>query len=206
MENLPPPLSSSPSSPSLPPPSPYQSPVSPTFTAPEMNPYAPPRAELDVRMAEVDLADAYETASKGKRFLNYVIDRVTIYAGIIGLAYIIGTLEGLGYVDGFSLWLEEMSGLTDMALTALLSVLYYAGMEMLWGRTLGKIITGTKVISTAGTKPGFLAILGRSLARYVPFEPFSMLGSAAWHDSWSGTQVIDLRRKNTTARTRPYFR
>jgi len=42
---------------------------------------------------------------------------------------------------------------------------------------------------------GFLQVLGRNLARLIPFEPISFLGSTrtSWHDRLSGTRVITLR-------------
>lgn len=168
----------------------------PVLTEEAINPYAPPQTESVPDPSTVDLLEAYETASRGKRFLNYVVDRVAIYGVIFVMSIILGTAEGLGYIDGFVDWLNNLGAFEDLVITSAISVVYYWVMESIWGRTLGKLITGTKVINDAGLPAQPLAILGRSLARYVPFEPFSMLGSAAWHDSWSGTQVIDLRNKS----------
>ncbi|CAN0592803.1 unnamed protein product, partial [Laminaria digitata] len=38
-------------------------------------------------------------------------------------------------------------------------------------------------------------LLGRTAARFVPFEAFSFLGGDAtgWHDRWSNTRVVRLR-------------
>ena len=60
------------------------------------------------------------------------------------------------------------------------------------GQSIGKMITGTIVVTEDGQKPSFGQILGRSFARIVPFEPFSFLGNDAsgWHDKWSETKVI----------------
>lgn len=170
----------------------------PVLLEEERNPYAPPKTESVPDPLTVDLLESYELASKGKRFLNYVVDRAAIYGLLVVLGGVLGVAEGMGYIEGFSEWLDNLGGLANMLLTGLFSVVYYWIMESVWGRTLGKLVTGTKVISDAGLPARPLAILGRSLARYVPFEPFSMLGSAAWHDSWSGTQVIDLRKKTSS--------
>jgi hypothetical protein len=40
----------------------------------------------------------------------------------------------------------------------------------------------------------FSQILGRTFSRFVPFEPFSFLGSGhGWHDRWSDTRVVRTR-------------
>lgn len=69
--------------------------------------------------------------------------------------------------------------------------------EALFQRTLGKMITGTCVVRADGTKPTFGQIVGRSFARFIPFEAFSFLGGkgfpVGWHDSLSGTRVITTR-------------
>jgi len=81
--------------------------------------------------------------------------------------------------------------------------LYYVIFETLWQRTLGKFITGTKVVTATGSKPTFDAIGIRTLARYVPFEPLSVWSERVlgWHDRWTGTYVIKASRfggKETT--------
>lgn len=70
-------------------------------------------------------------------------------------------------------------------------------MEYYLGRTLAKYITGTKVISIDGEKPTFMQILGRTFSRIVPFDALSFLGENGWHDSWSDTRVIDIKKYTT---------
>jgi hypothetical protein len=69
---------------------------------------------------------------------------------------------------------------------------YYFAFETLWQRTPGKFITGTKVLTYDGTKPAAKTIALRTMVRFVPFEPLSLLGKEAygWHDKWSGTVVV----------------
>ena len=47
-----------------------------------------------------------------------------------------------------------------------------------------------------GRTPRFPQILGRSLARLIPFEAFSFFGAlgVGWHDSFSNTRVIRTRK------------
>ena len=74
---------------------------------------------------------------------------------------------------------------------------YYIVFEAAFGWTFAKLITGTRVIRVDGTKPKVPQILGRTLARFIPFEPFSVLFSDSklgWHDSLSNTRVVSVRR------------
>ena len=73
--------------------------------------------------------------------------------------------------------------------------LYYTVFEAAAGRTLGKFVTGTKVVDQYGNKPSTKDAFLRSLSRFVPFEPFSFLGNTArgWHDTWTNTYVVNAR-------------
>lgn len=69
---------------------------------------------------------------------------------------------------------------------------YYLFLESIFGITIGKMITGTKVVSKEGYKADGTSILARTICRLVPLEAFSFLGddSSGWHDKWSGTKVV----------------
>jgi uncharacterized RDD family membrane protein YckC len=71
---------------------------------------------------------------------------------------------------------------------------YYFLCEATTGRTVGKLVSGTRVVTESGGKPTTLQILQRTLSRMVPFEPFSFFGpSTGWHDRWSKTRVVMAR-------------
>ena len=63
------------------------------------------------------------------------------------------------------------------------------------GRTIAKFITRTRAVNEDGTRITARTAILRSLARWVPFEVFSALGSPCypWHDRWTKTYVIDER-------------
>lgn len=159
---------------------------------PMQNPYAPPSAPLEVLGGEVIEAQ-FPEASSGKRFLNLLIDRLAITGVAMVLGAAVGVLEQLGVVSGWLSWLTSLNTLEDMLVTAVLGVVYYTTFETLCGLTIGKLITGSKVITTQGTRPALGTIFRRSLTRIIPFEPFSFLGDSRWHDRWSGTCVVDVR-------------
>jgi uncharacterized RDD family membrane protein YckC len=146
-----------------------------------VNPYAAPNAELSAPAPET--AAALNDASGGARLLNLVIDAIVIgllrYGLGVALALTGGRAEGLS---------PKLIGLG-------ITLAYYLLCEAMLGRTVGKLLTGTRVVTADGGQPRFAQILGRTAARFVPFEAFSFLGSTSgWHDRWSGTRVIRVRQ------------
>jgi uncharacterized RDD family membrane protein YckC len=163
--------------------------------SPEANPYAPPVTAVVPNISGYDLGEFYP-AGNGKRFLNFIIDRVAMVGVIVLLGVGGAVLEEAGVVH-FMAWLEQMNRLEEFLLEIVVSVGYYLALESMFGLSLGKLVTGTRVVNEHGRKPSLLAVLGRTLARLVPFEAFSFFGSrpGGWHDHWSGTMVIDVRNR-----------
>jgi len=120
-------------------------------------------------------------ASKGERFVNFLIDTMFIYLCLFGYLYL--------FADSLE---ESMSPTLLNTLYILILPSYWILLEYFLGKTLAKFITRTSVIAKNGGKPGFWKIVGRTLCRQIPFEPFSFLGSTpvGWHDSLSGTRVV----------------
>ncbi len=69
---------------------------------------------------------------------------------------------------------------------------YYAATEYFFQRSLGKVITRTVVVNRDDERPSLGAVLLRTLCRFLPLEPLSLLlnGKYTWHDSLSGTKVV----------------
>jgi uncharacterized RDD family membrane protein YckC len=137
-------------------------------------------------------------ASKGKRFANFIIDYIgqLIIGGAIGIAMaIISEITGdYEYVA----WIDTMGTLGEYALGIVILIVYYMVFETITGRTLGKYITNTKVLTEDGQKPEADKILYRTLSRMIPFEAFSFLGEEGrgWHDSIAKTVVVDVKKYN----------
>ncbi|MCO6463848.1 MAG: RDD family protein [Saprospiraceae bacterium] len=75
-------------------------------------------------------------------------------------------------------------------------VIYCLVLEGIFNRTLGKLVTGTIVISTRTfEKPSFGQILGRSFSRLIPFDGLSFISSNpwGWHDSIPNTMVTTVK-------------
>ena len=145
--------------------------------------YNAPQSELESQPTNMN----YHLATTGQRFINTIIDSVGSMIFMFLLIVIIGLIGSISVIDHIN----------ELVLSYFLMFLYYFVQEALWGRTLGKLITRTKVLTYEGDKPSFIQIVGRTLVRFVPFEAFSFLGGnglpRGWHDSWSGTKVISLK-------------
>lgn len=133
-------------------------------------------------------------ASTGKRFTNYIIDRLVntglLFLIIMGLMVIMPAFES---------WLNNINTIVDYLFTSVILVALYFGMELLTnGKTIGKYITKTRVVTESGGQPTQSQYFTRSLSRVVPFEAFSFLNDEAsgWHDKWSETMVIDEGESN----------
>jgi len=139
----------------------------------------------------------FETASKGKRFLNFILDNII---SRLVLTTIIGVI--LGFVlaifkFSFIIYDEITIRIIDFILGIIIVITYYTLTEFkLKGKSIGKFVTNTKVVMLDGSEPDLRTIHIRSWCRLIPFEPFSFLGSSnsGWHDTMSKTKVVDLTK------------
>jgi uncharacterized RDD family membrane protein YckC len=144
----------------------------------------------------VDVEPQLVQAGSGKRLANYFIDLILFYIlfFIAGMVIAVVSPESLENDTLFSnnIFLDRLFSL-------LLFGLYMSIVEGIFkGRTLGKLITGTKAVNADGSTISFSTALGRGFSRIVPFEPLSALGNPPypWHDKWTNTYVIDIRQSS----------
>ncbi len=135
-------------------------------------------------------------ASKGQRFLNYIIDLIAQYAiaFAVGItAVFVAELSGMyGFVD----WIQGMNTIEEYLLGAVILIIYYSIIEIIFAQSLGKAVTKTMVVMHDGSKPDSGTILRRTFCRLIPLNHFSFLGnpSRGWHDSISDTYVVDKQK------------
>ncbi len=131
-------------------------------------------------------------ASRGKRFANFIIDRIAFYIIFFALSMLVAMIIGPDILNSMA----NINRFQDYLLTALFMFVYYLLSESLMrGRTIGKLITKTRVVDEYGRVPDFSVTLKRTACRFVPFDAFSFLGDNGWHDDWSGTKVIEVSKK-----------
>lgn len=133
------------------------------------------------------MAGTYTEASHGKRFLNYIID---VIVSLILLVFVIIAFDILGLFMGVGSFLNNE--IVIQIISLLVMVLYYTVMEISFGKSIGKFLTRTQVVTMEeGVRPSLGKIVGRSFARLIPFDAVSFLFSGGWHDTLTGTVVVN---------------
>ena len=138
-------------------------------------------------LSDVEQQLFLQPASKSVRLANYVIDIIGFYVVI----FIAGVLLPQNVFVRDTLDGTTTSVIPNFLLSLSLFIGYYTLIEgATKGRSLGKLITGTVAAKQDGSAITWKDALMRSLCRMVPFEPFSALGYAPWHDKWTNTTVV----------------
>ena len=131
-------------------------------------------------------------ASKGQRFINFIIDLFVVYLITIGIGAAINIIGQL--MDNYKLsdWITSLTLIENIFFGLIVLFFYYAIMEMYLSRTFGKYFTKTLVVKHNGAKPKVKSIIVRTLVRMIVFEAFSFLNHNArgWHDTLSVTYVV----------------
>ena len=134
-------------------------------------------------------------ASTGQRFANYLIDVILFYGlfFVLGMVLVVISPSTLENIDtestGFSL--------LDRLISLIFYALYMGLVEGVFkGKSLGKLITGTKAVNMDGSKISFATAFARGCSRAVPFCVFSAFGTPCnpWQDKWTNTLVIDEKK------------
>ena len=148
--------------------------------------------EVQYKASKVDVV--LKSASAGKRFANFIIDLIVFMILAFGFGIVSAIVVLIIYPEAADT-IETEFEKYNLLFALVLRVAYYTVMEASSGRTIGKLLTGTRVVDKDGKTPGFNAVFLRSLARMVPFEAFSFLGTVprGWHDTWTDTWVIDAK-------------
>lgn len=136
-------------------------------------------------------------ANMGKRFLNYVIDLAFATVVIFFIFFLFGFISYVITWGANSESTEEISTMSPLVNQLIFLFLYvmilFITEKFSKGRSLGKWITGTKVVKRDGTDLTTDDLLKRNFSRAVPFDQLSFLGNVGWHDSWSDTRVVNLK-------------
>jgi uncharacterized RDD family membrane protein YckC len=155
------------------------------------NPYAAPSALVG---SDDALALPIHTAGRWRRLFNWAIDKVVILA----LWFVAVVLLVMAGADETVDWLENLNRWQEYLVSFPVVVLYYGVMEGLFGVTIGKLCTGTRVVDEHGRPVRLRTAFLRGLCRYIPFDAFSVLANndstvRAWHDSVPRTYVVMKR-------------
>lgn len=136
-------------------------------------------------------------ASQGKRFANYLIDYAAKFILSFSFFFIVASLDGIFGDGSIAFWLSEINKVQELFIGYIFVLVYYMFMETITpGRTIGKYITKTKVVTLTGERPQAESILKRTFSRMIPFDAFSFLeeNPRGWHDNLSETVVVDVKK------------
>jgi uncharacterized RDD family membrane protein YckC len=126
--------------------------------------------------------------SKLKRLVNFMIDSVTIgllsflvfyIMSYIFLKFKLSSRFGEGKLISIDVFL------------LIIAFMYYFISESMFGRTVGKYITSTKVVNSKGNIPSVISIFLRTIIRLIPLDSITYLfDSVVWHDKYSLTYLV----------------
>ena len=129
------------------------------------------------------------------RFVNCILDFIFIIVTIIVFTFLIIIIGNVFQWGIYRIWTEIGSDLGISGVYLSFAMFYYLVLEGLFGRSFGKFITGSVVVTENGVKPSFSLICVRTLCRLIPFDALSFLGKSGriWHDSLSNTYVVEKK-------------
>jgi uncharacterized RDD family membrane protein YckC len=147
-------------------------------------------------------------ASKSQRFLNFIIDRVFFLVIMLFFVLLLSLLAEFTGDYSWIEWLQNIDNLSDALVSILINLLYYFIFELAFGKTIGKFITGTMVVSKNNDELKASQVAYRTLSRIIPFEPFSFFGDVpiGWHDSNGNSLVVDVKKYNLEKQMRDSFK
>lgn len=162
----------------------------------EPDPYRPPAARIETR-----LPHEHAAAGRWRRFFNWAIDHAVlkVFWWVVGMSYV-AWCAFRGDDPRDAVWrYEHLSFGWRYACGLVATATYYLLMEGLFGFTIGKLATGTRVVDEQGGRPTWRQWLIRTAMRFVPLEPLSAFGEKnseprPWHDTVAKTRVVRLRR------------
>lgn len=162
------------------------------------NPYGAPIAPIEAELPSERLP--IEAAGRWRRFFGFVIDYVVnlIFSFVVAIPYVLYLYWQGGEAGLFAVLDGEQNVILDYVLGLVSMLVYYVVLEAWFGWTIGKLVTGTRVVNAQGGRPTWGQVVGRTFGRFIPFEPFSLLFASdddrrGWHDKLSKTYVVRRR-------------
>lgn len=122
-----------------------------------------------------------KTADKGTRLGNLLIDFFVFF--ILAMFHLTPLFTIFPTLDDNSTFFNVYFSFLYFS--------YYFFFEYTLGRTPGKYITQTMVVTFNGNKPSLKSIVIRSICRLIPYDSFSYIfGFTGLHDTISRTTVV----------------
>jgi uncharacterized RDD family membrane protein YckC len=123
--------------------------------------------------SSASIAAGYDFSIVVRRWLGAWIDFVVLLSFLVVPDYVLGNET---YRATLAIWLTLLAA-------------YFPVAEMLFGKTVGKLVTRTRVVNEAGRRPSFLQAIVRTLFRVIEVNPLLVGGLPA------GIAVVASRSK-----------
>jgi uncharacterized RDD family membrane protein YckC len=141
----------------------------------------------DIEKEEAQSATPMILASTGQRFMTFLLDSIFIFV--------------FGFIFALAIALfgspDTIKNMNKLVFGIALTLIYYVPQEAFWGRTLGKLIAGTKAVSENGAALVSTQALLRTICRHIPFDALSFFGGggrpSGWHDRIARSKVISIK-------------
>ena len=134
-------------------------------------------------MTKMTIDHTPNSATSLQRLIHFIIDLTIWLALYLAVAFL------LDQYLSFSSY--TVNYIYSISLGLVLFLGYYCLLEYYFQRTLGKLLTGTKVADVGGDKIGFKTIFIRTISRLIPIDIFYYLFSkTGLHDRLSATLVV----------------
>ena len=145
---------------------------------------------LDI--SEMNHVKKHPIASRDLRFINHIIDGFIT----LGISVFIAIVLFYLFSSDSNLFFNSEEGsfrIFSYVIVGLTTIIYYITSEsFLYGKTIGKFVTGTRAVTLDNQKMDLGTTINTSFYRLVPFNAWSFIGGRpmGWHDDWSSTKVI----------------
>jgi uncharacterized RDD family membrane protein YckC len=132
-------------------------------------------------------------ASHGQRFLNLIVDTFVQVLLFFVVLVVVEAVKGPAVSQAFQNYVL-VNPIGQYTFVSSIALLYYNISEVIFARSVGKLLTKTKVVDSLGMPPNHQMIMMRSICRLIPFNSFSFLGliPRGWHDKLSKTYVVSI--------------
>ena len=140
------------------------------------------KRNVEIESSEDNISQNIEIASIFQRMMNYIID--------YGIIYVLLRILFSGPVSN-----NTISPVIAILIFLPISFLYFIILEYKYGKTLGKIISKTIVLTDSGEKPTLEMILIRTISRLIPFNGLvTFFSGISIHDRVSKVKCYKERR------------
>ena len=140
------------------------------------------KRNVEIESSEDNISQNIEIASIFQRMVNYIID--------YGIICVLLRILFSGPVSN-----NTISPVFAILIFLPISFLYFIILEYKYGKTLGKIISKTIVLTDSGEKPTLKMILIRTISRLIPFNGLiTFFSGISIHDRVSKVKCYKERR------------